>query len=355
MPARYERSRKGVIGLRAAPKIRMRLMSAFLPLIDLQGSAREIGRDLDRACREYGFFYVTGHGVDQALITSLTHDARIFFSLPAEAKLKIAMSQGGRAWRGYFPLGGELTSGRPDRKEGLYFGTELAADDPRVHAGLPLHGPNLFPDIPGFRERVLAYMAAVTAAGQRLLSGIASGLALAPDYFQRRYTHDPTVLFRIFNYPPGGDAKDMGVGEHTDYGFLTLLWQDTIGGLEVYAGDRWLAVPPVPGSFVCNVGDMLERLTSGRYVSALHRARNRSGQERVSMPLFLDPGFDAVLEPLQLPADSAATPNLLRARDRWDGLDLTSVQGTYGEYLVAKVAKVFPALRQQHLPGTGKR
>jgi isopenicillin N synthase-like dioxygenase len=100
---------------------------------------------------------------------------------------------------------------------------------------------------------------------------------------------------------------------------------------------------------------MLERLTAGRYVSALHRARNRTRQDRISMPLFLDPGFDAVLGPLRLPADSAPTPNVLRARDRWDGLDLTTLQGTYGEYLVSKVSKVFPALRQARLPGGGRR
>jgi isopenicillin N synthase-like dioxygenase len=326
-----------------------------LPIIDLQGGARALGRQLDRACREQGFFYVTGHGVEPALTAALVQDARTFFSWPVEQKLQIAMARGGRAWRGYFPVGGELTSGRPDRKEGLYFGTELGPADVRVRAGLPLHGANLFPDLPGFRERALTYMDAVTAVGQELLSGIAAGLSLPHEHFRTRYTGDPTVLFRIFNYPPGGGAEELGVGEHTDYGFLTLLWQDETGGLEVFDRDRWRTVSPVPGSLVCNVGDMLERLTAGRYVSALHRACNRSRQERISMPLFLDPGFDAVLEPLRLPADSLPTPNVLRARDRWDGLDLTTLQGTYGDYLVAKVSKVFPALRDLHLAEAGRR
>jgi isopenicillin N synthase-like dioxygenase len=320
-----------------------------LPVINLAGSAQDLGREIDRACRELGFFYVTGHGVDPALVTALERDARAFFALPVAEKLRIAMCHGGRAWRGYFPVGGELTSGRPDRKEGLYFGTELPPEDPRVLAGLPLHGPNLFPALPGLRERVLTYMEAVTAAGQRVLDGIAAGLALPPGYFRRHYTRDPTVLFRIFNYPPAGAEEQMGVGEHTDYGFITLLWQDASGGLELYHRNRWMAVPPLPGSFVINVGDMLERLTAGRYVSALHRARNATREDRLSMPLFLDPGFDALLEPLQLPEDSAPTPNVVRARDRWDGLDLTCIHGTYGDYLVSKVAKVFPALRKAHL------
>lgn len=94
---------------------------------------------------------------------------------------------------------------------------------------------------------------------------------------------------------------------------------------------------------------MLERLTAGRYASALHRARNLTRQDRLSMPLFLDPGFDAVLEPLQLPPDLAPAPNVARAPDRWDGLELTRLHGTYRDYLVAKVSNVFPELRKAHL------
>lgn len=320
-----------------------------LPLVALDRD-RDPGQALDRACREFGFFYVTGHGVDPRLVDSLTQRARAFFAQPLERKLQIAMSRGGRAWRGYFPVGGELTSGRPDRKEGVYLGSELGPEDPRVQAGWPLHGPNLFPDLPGFREQVLTYMDAVTALGQRLLCEIASGLGLPREYILERYTRDPTVLFRIFNYPPTTSPGQLGVGEHTDYGFLTLLWQDQTGGLEVWHQDRWLAVPPVPGSLVCNVGDMLERLTGGRYVSALHRARNRTQQDRLSMPLFLDPRFDAVLEPIGgVESASAATSNVQRARARWDGLDLTTLQDTYGDYLIAKVSKVFPELRREHL------
>jgi isopenicillin N synthase-like dioxygenase len=174
--------------------------------------------------------------------------AQRFFTLPVEEKLAIAMTRGGRAWRGYFPLGGELTSGRPDRKEGIYFGTELGANDPRVKAGLPLHGMNLYPSLPEFREVLLTYLEAVTALGQRLLAAIAHGLGLSRDYFLERYTRDPTVLFRIFNYPPTDTAADFGVGAHTDYGLLTLLQQDEVGGLEVWYRDQWLSAPPVPDS-----------------------------------------------------------------------------------------------------------
>jgi isopenicillin N synthase-like dioxygenase len=329
-----------------------------LPIIDLaslRGGSRElarVGSALDQACCEFGFFYITGHGMNAALPARLMTLSREFFALPVEHKLAIAMARGGRAWRGYFPVDGELTSGRPDRKEGVYFGTELSADDPRVRAGVPLHGMNLYPPFSGFRETLLAYMNEVTALGQALLSAIAVGLGLEHDYFIERYTGDPTVLFRIFNYPPAtadADENELGVGEHTDYGLLTLLRQDDAGGLEVWHRDGWLAAPPLPDSFVCNVGDMLERLTAGRYVSALHRVRNFSTHDRISMPLFLDPGFDAVLTPITpLAPDLSAAPRRRGGR-RWDGADLAAVSGTYGDYLLSKVSKVFPQLRSEVL------
>ena len=113
------------------------------------------------------------------------------------------MARGGRAWRGWFPVGGELTSGRPDRKEGIYFGAELPADDARVRAGRPLHGPNLFPAAPaGLRRAVLDYMDALTTLGQTVMRGIALGLGLDRDWFARDLTAEPVTLFRIFHYPP---------------------------------------------------------------------------------------------------------------------------------------------------------
>jgi isopenicillin N synthase-like dioxygenase len=331
-----------------------------IPVIDVaslrgrSSDAARVGAELDRACCEFGFFYVTGHGIDPALSPRLMTLAREFFALPIEQKLAIAMARGGRAWRGYFPVDGELTSGRPDRKEGIYFGTELGPDDARVRAGVPLHGMNLYPAIPGFRDALLSYVDEVTAVGQLILSGIAVGLGLRHDYFLDRYTSDPTVLFRIFNYPPSTagaseNENELGVGEHTDYGLLTLLRQDEIGGLEIWHQDRWLPAPPVPDSFVCNVGDMLERLTAGRYVSALHRARNVSKQDRVSMPLFLDPSFDAVLTPINALTPDPTAASRRRPGRRWDGTDLATVSGSYGDYLLGKVSKVFPQLRAKVL------
>jgi isopenicillin N synthase-like dioxygenase len=257
------------------------------------------------------------------------------------------MALGGRAWRGWFPVGGELTSGRPDWKEGLYFGAELGPDDPRVAAGVALHGANLFPALPGFREAVLDWTGAMTDLGHALMRGLALALGLDPGHFAERYTGDPFVLFRIFHYPAETDpqAERWGVGEHTDYGVLTILKQDDAGGLEVRTRAGWLAAPPVPGAFVCNLGDMLDRMTGGRFRSTAHRVRNTSGRSRLSFPFFFDPSFDAPVEPLPVagpPPDDAVS--------RWDGASPHLWQGTYGDYLLAKVARVFPELGREVLP-----
>jgi isopenicillin N synthase-like dioxygenase len=257
--------------------------------------------------------------------------------------MAIAMARGGRAWRGFFPVGGELTSGVPDRKEGIYFGSELAADDPRVIAGLPLHGPNQFPARPAaMRAAVLEYLAANTRAAQAILEGIALSLGLEAGYFRAHYTAEPTILFRIFHYPPDAPGSaQWGVGEHTDYGLLTLLAQDDAGGLEVKSRGGWIAAPPIPGTLVCNIGDMLDRLTGGLYRSTPHRAKNTSGRGRLSFPFFFDPGWDAQIVPLPVGAkaqDDRAT--------RWDRESVHEFSGTYGDYLLGKVGRVFPELRR---------
>jgi isopenicillin N synthase-like dioxygenase len=330
--------------------------AAQVPVIDLSAARGEHGRDrvaaeIDRAASEFGFFYVTGHAVNPRSIARLLRVSRAFFELPEETKQRIHMRHGGRAWRGFFPVGGELTSGRPDLKEGVYFGEELRDDDPRVLARLPLHGSNLFPaEVPGFREAVLDYMHALTALSHELMALVGRGLGVGENYFLDRYTRHPTLLFRVFNYPaspPDATADLRGVGEHTDYGLLTLLYQDDAGGLQVkHEAAGWINVPPLPGSFVINLGDMLERLTAGRYTSALHRVINTSGRSRISMPFFFDPAFDAVLEPIPGVAPARARPGLI---ERWDGLDLRNVHGTYGDYLIGKVSRVFPELGRDHL------
>jgi isopenicillin N synthase-like dioxygenase len=300
-----------------------------------------VGRQIDAACRDTGFFLVTGHGIDASLRDDLERLSREFFALPESAKGEIAMSRGGLAWRGWFPVGGELTSGRPDRKEGVYFGTELPPTHPRVTARTPLHGPNLFPAQPaGLRPVVLRWIEQVTALGQAVLGGIALGLGLDRTWFARHLTADPTVLFRVFHYPPG-DTESWGVGEHTDYGLITLLAQDEHGGLQVRSGDIWIDVPPDRYAFVVNIGDMLERMTRGGYRSNPHRVRNLSKADRLSFPLFVDPSWEATVTPLP---EAVFRDQPDDVAHRWDGQSVHAWEGVYGDYLTAKVAKVFPQL-----------
>ena len=320
------------------------------PLVTGRGDRRATAQALGQACREAGFFYVVGHGVDNGLQARLEELSRRFFALDPAKKMDIAMAKAGRAWRGYFPVGGELTSGKPDLKEGLYFGSELGPDHPDVKAGLPLHGANLFPGaLPELKPVVLEYLRVLTELGHALMAGLSLSLGFDESYFRSRYTADPLILFRIFNYPAPASSEELqstwGVGEHTDYGVLTILKQDDCGGLEVKTTSGWVSAPPVAGSFVCNIGDMLDRMTGGLYRSTPHRVRNASGRDRLSWPLFFDPSFHAKVERLPL----AETPAASDAHERWDKADVHAFQGTYGDYLLGKVGKVFPDLKARAL------
>jgi len=329
--------------------------SSHIPVIDISAlvcgreDCHEVATRIGQACRDCGFFYIVGHGVDEHLQLRLEEVSQQFFARDLETKLQISMSHGGKAWRGYFPVGGELTSGKPDLKEGIYFGAELKEDHPLVKAGTPMHGPNLFPpNMPQFREIVVDYMAAMTRVGHSLMAAIALSLGVEESYFADRYTSDPLILFRIFNYPPPSPNREiessLGVGEHTDYGLLTILRQDMSGGLEVKTKSHWVAAPPIPNSFVCNIGDMLDRMTGGHYLSTPHRVQNPAGHNRLSFAFFFDPNFNAEVRPIRIDAEVKDNKE-----ERWDRVSVHEFRGTYGDYLLSKVSKVFPELRREVL------
>jgi isopenicillin N synthase-like dioxygenase len=317
------------------------------PLVGGAGDRFRVAAEIARACRGSGFFYIVGHGVDPRLQRRLEESSRRFFAQDLATKMEIAMERGGRAWRGYFPVGAELTSGKADVKEGIYFGAELQPDHPRVKAGTPMHGANLFPgNMPEFRDAVLAYMDAMTQLGHALMEGIALSLGLEASYFADRYTRDPLTLFRIFNYPGDpatpNDEPRWGVGEHTDYGLLTILKQDDTGGLQVKSDDAWIAAPPIPDAFLCNIGDMLDRMTAGQYRSTPHRVQNVTRRDRLSYPFFFDPNFDAKISAVVTPDANLVAGD---RGERWDHASVHEFEGTYGDYILAKVSKVFPPLR----------
>jgi len=328
----------------------------FIKLDAVEADKEIVAQSINFACKEHGFFYIKGHGIEQELIDRLDHISRVFFKLPDEIKMELKMENGGLAWRGFFKLGGELTSNMPDWKEGLYLGTELDDSHPSVQKGLPMHGKNMFFSkereielgIEGFRSTILDYIDAVTKLGHQVMEAIAISLKLDAKYFSSQYTEDPLILFRIFNYPsqpiPEGLNVQWGVGEHTDYGLLTILSQDDIGGLQVRSQKGgWIQAPPIPGTFVCNLGDMLDRMTGGLYRSTPHRVKlNTSGKDRISFPLFFDPNFTSFVKPIQgLPV----IENQDDSNTRWDKSNVHMFTGSYGDYLLNKVGKVFPQLK----------
>lgn len=313
------------------------------PLVEMNDSSRSIetAMHIRKACREHGFFYIQNHGVSESIQEKLEQLSKEFFSLSEKEKMEISMQKGGHAWRGYFPVGNEFTSGKPDQKEGLYFGTELTSEHPKVISKTPMHGANLFPQNPKeLRETVLAYMHEVTKVGHAVLRGIALSLQLPHDYFESSITKEPFILFRIFHYPKvNRQDENWGVGEHTDYGLLTILKQDDCGGLEVRSNGEWITAPPIANTFVCNIGDMLDLMTGGFYVSTPHRVKNTSSRNRLSFPLFFDPNFDAIVKPIPGFEKSVADHS-----SRWDDQNVYDFKGKYGDYVVGKVAKVFPEL-----------
>eukprot|EP00762_Andalucia_godoyi_P005118 ANDGO_03939.mRNA.1 putative iron/ascorbate oxidoreductase DDB_G0283291 len=314
----------------------------------------ECGRLIHEACVNVGFFYVSNHGVSEALMARLERISREFFKQDVAEKMKFHMANGGRAWRGYFRVGDELTSGKPDIKEGIYFGQELADDHPMVLAGIPMFGRNLFPST-DMKEAVLEYQAALERLGFQILQGIAVGLGLPFDFFSSTIFKDPVELFRIFNYPPDPKLQQIpdyfSVGVHTDYGGITILRQDSSGGLMVQnRNNEWIPAPPVSGTFVINIGDMMETLTSGLYRSTPHCVKNPQPFDRLSYPFFFDPDFNARLSAIPLSPEHLEKAAECRRQSeaagfrRWDGKSVVSVTGTYGDYLLHKVGKVFPEL-----------
>ncbi len=321
-------------------------MNSPIPLIDLSLPDKTTALMIAGACEAHGFFCIKNHGISSELQNRLDSLSRDFFDLPLPEKNKIHMKLGGLAWRGFFAIGEELTSGKPDLKEGIYLGEQLPESDPRVKAEWPLHGQNLYPEISGFNETIEAYIKEVTGLAHRLMELVSLSLGLDRKYIFENYTKDPTILFRVFHYPPQKNPEDgWGVGAHTDYGLLTILKQDGCGGLEVKTHNGWQEVPPLENVFVCNIGDMLELLTKGLYRSTLHRVRNKSGRDRLSFPFFFDPNFEASITPIPTTKDQ----RLPDEKDRWDEKNLHQFQGKYRDYLIGKISKVFPDLAKEKL------
>jgi isopenicillin N synthase-like dioxygenase len=264
------------------------------PLIALRSEGdAQVARALEPILHTWGAFRLVDHGVASEVIADAFAAARLFFAQPLESRLAIKV---GKHNRGYAPMHQTVYPGNlPDLKESFNLGLALSADDPDVKANKPLHGVNVWPDLPGFRPPVEAYFNAMMTLGSRMLGPLALCLGMKPQDLRALY-RTPIAFMRLFHYPPGGRLQEgeHGAAEHQDYGFLTILAQDAAGGLEVRAPDGTIvAVEPRPDTFIINIGDMLAAISGGTLRSAPHRVINRAGIGRYSIPFFYDPDFDA--------------------------------------------------------------
>jgi isopenicillin N synthase-like dioxygenase len=282
-------------------------MMNAIPEIDVGGltspelaTRRATAAAIGRACRDIGFLSVVNHGLE-GLVATVLDENRRFHAQPLAQKLRLDVAATPLN-RGYHPLGVHSTNPTrlPDLKEAFDIALDLPADDPDVVAGLPFHGANRWPDdLPGFRDALERYYAGLLALGRRLCTAFSLDLGVDEDFFADKLDK-PLALLRLLHYPPQPVASDQqfGSGAHTDYGCVALLAQDQVGGLQVLRDGAWVDVPPRADALVCNIGEMMERWSNGRYRATPHRVVNLSGRDRYSQVMFLNPNYRAAIAPL---------------------------------------------------------
>jgi isopenicillin N synthase-like dioxygenase len=287
-----------------------------LPVLDLSRFDRS-GPDrhaflaeVRAAARGSGFFYLTGHGIPPDQIRGLRDVAKRFFALPEADKLAIAMVNSPH-FRGYNRAGLEYTRGKPDWREQIDIGPEkqVAELGPGAPAWRRLQGPNQWPAaLPDLKPAVLAYQAAVTALAIKVLRVFAAALDQPEGVFEPIYTPEAHQLLKIIRYPGRAEGDRQGVGAHKDSGFVTVLLQDEQAGLQVEVEDgRWIDAPPIEGTFVINIGEILELASNGYLKATPHRVVSPDASvERLSIAFFLGARLDATVPVLDLAPELAA-------------------------------------------------
>lgn len=250
------------------------------------------------ACIDPGFFYIENHGISKKLMNNQLKLAKQFFELPLHEKMALRCT-GENSTRGYEPMEAQKLDidSVPDLKEGFIM-SSLDADKSHRSSEMdvPGTGQNQWPEsIPNFRTQYENYCEKVGDLGRRLAGLLALSLELPENYFAEGLK-EPLMYCRILKYPPmpkDARPKQLGAGAHTDWGFLTLLMQDDLGGLEVQASDgEWIKAPPIPGTYLINLGEMLPVITNDLYKATMHRVlNNHSKKVRYSCPTFCDPNF----------------------------------------------------------------
>ncbi|MEH3046258.1 isopenicillin N synthase family dioxygenase [Sphingomonas adhaesiva] len=309
---------------------------AALPIVDISDLAGSsvadrlaVAHALDDACRRSGFLYIRGAQLDWRLADRLLATAKRYFAQGMAAKMAHYIG-GSSNHSGYVPAGEEeFGGGTRDLKEAY----DVNNDYPHAEGRRPLLGPNLWPDLPGFRDDVLAYYRHLDAIGRQLFGAFACALGLAEDHFAPHLRHPPNQL-RLIHYPLAPAAEDRpGIGAHTDYECFTLLFA-TSGGLQVMdRSGEWRDVPPVDGTMVMNIGDMMELMSNGRWLATTHRVK-KVAEERYSFPLFFTCDYDHVVAPL-VPPHGARRYAPIRC----------------GEHLFHQTAQTFAYLKQRQARG----
>ncbi|CAK8562449.1 unnamed protein product [Lathyrus sativus] len=317
----------------------MALDFSYIPIIDISPllaksddpkmaqdpGVLDVVAQLDKACTQAGFFYVKGHGIPDTLLKGVRDITRTFFELPYEEKEKIKMTPANGS-RGYEKIGENITEGTPDMHEAIDCYREVTKGM-YGDLGKVMEGCNQWPqNPPKFKALMEEYISICKDLAKKIMRGIALALGGSPYEFEGDRAGDPFWVMWIISYPGVSTVNEIGCGAHTDYGLLTLLNQDDdINALQVKnLSGEWISAPPVPGSFVCNIGDMLKIYSNGLYESTLHRVINNSPKYRVSIVYFYETNFDTAVEPL----DTYKTRT--NGNKRFE-------RTVYGEHLVRKV------------------
>lgn len=297
-----------------------------IPVIDIAAlsTARseselvELSKRFEEVYTKIGFSYIINHGISPWMVQQIFDQARQFHHSPLPEKMKIQQNE---FFRGYMPFATSIlkvsTLGeavKPNQSAAFILGFDVDEYEPDFQARVNLAGPNQWPSenlLPDFKRVLLHYRESLTILARNLIRVFS--LSLGQDYYALDdYFTQPTTFLRLQHYPPQPDVIpecQYGIAPHTDYGALTLLLQDSIGGLQVKQQDgSWLDVEPLPGAFVLNSGDMMRRLSNDTYISTPHRVINTSGKNRYSIPFFFEPNMHAVLSPVTSKNESILYP-----------------------------------------------
>ncbi|MDA0261632.1 MAG: 2OG-Fe(II) oxygenase [Proteobacteria bacterium] len=274
----------------------------FAPVFaDGPSGYEQVAGEMRKAAEANGFFYIKNHGVADEVIAQTQSIAHEFFASRQEEKLTVAMSGGGH--RGFLRIGEAkmYENALSDLKESYVWGLDIADDDPEYLAGSIL-APNAWPGfLPQMRPTLNTFFEATHVCGRHLLRAFATSLGLPLDHFVGSFDK-PVSRGSLVYYPPQPSdlsVQQFGVASHTDYGCLTMVYQDAVGGLQVATrAGEWVTALPIEGTFVVNIGDLMARWSNNHFKSTPHRGGNSSGVTRQSVAMFIDPNAETTVVPV---------------------------------------------------------